>query len=89
MRGSVTWMKSSGLWVERATRSSVWQPTQPSIAFFCWSLPGKLASHSAVRELGGEILGLAQLQVLLRRLLRSHVHVGGTIEVVADRPDAQ
>jgi hypothetical protein len=40
-------MNSLALCCDRTMRSSVWQPTQFNSPFFCWSLPGTLAIHSA------------------------------------------
>ena len=50
---------------------------------------GEACKPFRVRELGGEILGLAQLQVVFRRLLRGHVHAGRPVEIVSDRANAQ
>src|SRR5260221_9121753 len=44
----ITFVHSSESCVERATRSSVWQPTQLSSPAFCSSVPGKLIIHSAL-----------------------------------------
>jgi hypothetical protein len=35
-------------WRDRVTNSSVWQWAQPRMSAFCASVPGKLASHSAL-----------------------------------------
>ena len=42
----------------------------------------------AVRHLRGEIFGLAQLEVEVRRLLRGDLDRGRAVEIVADGPDA-
>ena len=44
----ITCVHSSALCVERAMRSSVWQPTQLSSGAFSSSVPGMLISHSAL-----------------------------------------
>jgi len=44
----ITCVHSSASCVERATRSSVWQPTQLSSSAFWSSVPGKLIIHSAL-----------------------------------------
>src|SRR5438552_11961444 len=44
----ITCMKPAASCFDFATRSRVWQPTQPERNFFCSGVPGKLAIHSAL-----------------------------------------
>jgi hypothetical protein len=50
---------------------------------------GEARQPFPVGELRGKIFGLAQLEILLRRLLRGHVHIGRLLEIVADRANSQ
>src|SRR6266550_3292211 len=88
MRGRVILMKSSGFWLERDSfERMAAEATQHRVLLLVGA--GKARQPFAVRELGGEIFGLAQFEVELRALLRDDVYVGRAIQVIADRADPQ
>ena len=72
MRGSVMFKKSSALWLERMTRSSVWQPTQLRKMPLRGSLPGTLLIHSALLAHNGVSIQ-ENLQVGMRKYFRSNI----------------
>ena len=88
MRGSVTLMKSSAL-VGRARHAlerMAADAAQHRVLLLIGA--GEARQPFAVRHLCGEILGLAQLEIQFCRLLRRHLDRGRSVEVVADRADA-
>ena len=74
---------------ERVTSSSVWQCAQPRIDAFCSSVPGKLASHSALVSCDARSRAFVSFRsaVVVRSARQRRLTRG--VEVVADGPDAE
>ena len=70
-------------------RSRLWQLMQLSSAFFCVSVPGKLASHSALVSCLARFLVGRSLMSTVVVLAGGDVGALGTFEVIADGADGK